>query len=131
MAKVMPNPQSFNVTVQEVRDTTSTELGSSFNVSSQAVTGTALSTPGTSLTVDFKVENSRGEAVDVTVRITDPSGSQSFDASGTITWDEGDTSTAWIEFSNFPPKGAGDPTGECAYAIVTSGPEVSARVFTV
>ncbi len=132
MAPVNVGPPTFNVTVRQVTGTASTGLGSTFNIGSTAtVTGVALASPGEFLTVDFSIENSRGEANTVTIVTSDPSGSNAFLGEGVITWAEGDTSTAWVQFTEFPLQADQEtPTGSCDYAI-TSLTDASASVFTV
>lgn len=132
MATVSVSPQTFNVTVLQVTGTNSTELGSSFNVGSLApVTDTALATPGVKLTVDVQAENTKGVANSLTVAVTDPSGSNGFFGEGTITWEEGDSGVAWIEFTGFPLQADQETeTGECGLSLQTSTEDVGVRVFT-
>ncbi|MEV7738911.1 hypothetical protein AB0O75_43885 [Streptomyces sp. NPDC088921] len=132
MATVSVSPQTFNVTVLQVTGTNSTGLGSSFNVGSLApVTDTALATPGVKLTVDVQAENTKGVANSLTVAVTDPSGSNGFFGEGTITWEEGDSGVAWIEFTGFPLQADQETeTGECGLSLQTSTEDVGVRVFT-
>ncbi|MCQ9179798.1 hypothetical protein KMT30_12335 [Streptomyces sp. IBSBF 2953] len=133
MATVSGSSQTFNVTVLEVSDTNSTGLGSSFNVGSLApVTDTALATPGVKLTVDVQAENTKGVANSLTVAVTDPSGSNGFFGEGTITWEDGDSGVAWIEFTEFPLQADQvTETGECGLSLQTSTEDVGVRVFTL
>ncbi|MEH0474956.1 hypothetical protein ACN6K4_005716 [Streptomyces hayashii] len=133
MATVSGSSQTFNVTVLEVSDTNSTGLGSSFNVGSLApVTDTALATPGVKLTVDVQAENTKGVANSLTVAVTDPSGSNGFFGEGTITWEDGDSGVAWIEFTGFPLQADQvTETGECGLSLQTSTEDVGVRVFTL
>jgi len=132
MAIISVSPQTFNVTVLQVTGTNSTGLGSSFNVGSLApVTDTALATPGVKLTVDVQAENTKGVANSLTVEVTDPSGSNGFFGEGTITWEEGDSGVAWIEFTGFPLQADQETeTGECGLSLQTSTEDVGVRVFT-
>lgn len=132
MATVSVSSQTFNVTVLQVSGTNSTGLGSSFNVGSLApVTDTALATPGVKLTVDVQAENTKGVANSLTVAVIDPSGSNGFFGEGTITWEDGDSGVAWIEFTGFPLQADQvTETGECGLSLQTSTEEVGVRVFT-
>ncbi|MCQ9130281.1 hypothetical protein [Streptomyces hilarionis] len=133
MATVSGGSQTFNVTVLQVSGTNSTGLGSSFNVGSLSpVTDTALATPGVKLTVDVQAENTKGVANSLTVAVTDPSGSNGFFGEGTITWEDGDSGVAWIEFTGFPLQGDQvTETGECGLSLQTSTEDVGVRVFTL
>jgi hypothetical protein len=132
MATVSVSSQSFNVTVSQVSGTNSTGLGSSFNVGSLApVTDTALAAPGVKLTVDVQAENPKGVANSLTVAVLDPSGSNAFFGEGTISWEDGDSGVAWIEFTGFPLQADQvTETGECGLSLQTSTEDVSVRVFT-
>ena len=132
MATVSVDLASF-VTVQEVTGTSSTGLGSTSNVGSQApVTKTPMATPGTLLTVDIQAENTKGLANTLTATVTDPSGSSGFAGQATITWDEGDSGVAWIQFTGFPRQAdQSTETGECTLSMQSSGEDVSVRWFTV
>ncbi|CAL9455357.1 hypothetical protein SUDANB105_02517 [Streptomyces sp. enrichment culture] len=133
MTSVSGSQRTFNVKVQQVSGTNSADLGSAFRVGSvAAATGTALSSPGEPLTVDIKVENFRGEAATVTAAVSDQSGSNAFFGEGTLHWDEGETDELWIQFTGFPPQADQvTPTGSCEYSLISSGPDVDVRVFTV
>ncbi|SER37346.1 hypothetical protein SAMN04487983_101580 [Streptomyces sp. yr375] len=123
-----------NVTVQPVGGTSSTGLGSSFNVGSLApVEDLPLSSPGApGLTVDIQVENPKGTANTLTATVEDTSGSGAFIGQGTITWADGDSGVAWIEFTNFPLQGDQvTPTDRCKLTLQTSGDDVSVRWFTI
>jgi hypothetical protein len=132
MATVSVSPQTFNVSVLQVTGTNSTGLGSSFNVGSLApVTDTELATPGVKLTVDVQAENTTGAANSLVVAVTDPSGTNGFFGQGTISWDDGDDSVAWIEFTGFPLQADQvTDTGECGISLQTSAQDVAVRVFT-
>ncbi|ELP62168.1 hypothetical protein ACKI1I_28850 [Streptomyces turgidiscabies] len=132
MATVSVSPQTFNVAVLQVTGTNSTGLGSAFNVGSLApVTDTALASPGVKLTVDIQAENPKGVANSLTVAVTDPSGSNGFFGQGTITWDDGDSGVAWIEFTGFPLQADQvTDTGECGLSLQTSSEDAAVRVFT-
>ncbi|MFI1304394.1 hypothetical protein [Streptomyces sioyaensis] len=129
MATVNPGPGTFNVRVQQVSDTKSSGSGTSTN---SPQSGTALSSPGEPLTVDIRVKNSHGGANTVTAQVTDPSGSGGFFGEGTLTWNDGDDSEVWIEFTDFPlrPDQAG-ATDECGYSVSASGDAVAVTEFTV
>lgn len=129
MATVNPGPGTFNVLVQQVSDTKSSGLGSSTN---SPVSGNALSSPGTPLTVDIRVKNSHGGANAVTAQVTDPSGSGGFFGEGSLTWDDGDDSEVWIEFTDFPRRGDQvTETDPCGYSVSASGDDVAVTVFTL
>ncbi|MFE6690651.1 hypothetical protein ACFVFQ_29800 [Streptomyces sp. NPDC057743] len=133
MPTVTPDPNTFNVVVQQVSGTKSTGFASTFKAGNVApVKGTALASPGKPLTVDIQVTNSRGGANVVTLAVVDPSGSNGFGGQGTISWDDGDDGDAWIEFTGFPRQADQvTETGECEYSVMVSGDDVSVSVFTV
>ncbi|WP_329220427.1 hypothetical protein OG352_27075 [Streptomyces sp. NBC_01485] len=125
-----------NVTVQPVSGTSSTGLGSSFNVGSLAPVEdqpqSSPGVPGLGLTVDIQVENTKGTANTLTATVEDTSGSGAFSGQGTITWGDGDSGIAWIEFTGFPVQGDGvTPTDRCKLTLQTSGDDVSVRWFTI
>ncbi len=130
---------NMNVAVRSIDDTTSSGLGSSFNVSNGfPVSGKALATPGVPLTVQISAENDRGDGNTCTFVVTDPEGSGLFLGEAALTWQEGDTSTGWVEFSGFPLRADGvSPVGDCDYSISlvhdtdSSGTRIGVRVFTL
>ncbi|MDX3115418.1 hypothetical protein [Streptomyces scabiei] len=84
------------------------------------------------LTVDVQAENTKGVANSLTVAVTDPSGSNGFFGEGTITWEDGDSGVAWIEFTGFPLQADQvTETGECGLSLQTSTEDVGVRVFTL
>ncbi|WP_343948660.1 hypothetical protein [Nonomuraea longicatena] len=128
----------MNVTVRSINDTTSRSMGSSFNVSNGfPVTGVALST-GVPLTVQISADNSRGDGNTCSFAVSDPEGNGRFLGEAALTWEEGDSSVGWVEFSGFPLR-ADDvsPVQECNYAVSlthntdSSGTVVGVRVFTL
>lgn len=139
MATMNIGPNNSNVTVQTISDTTSSSGGSSFNVNSTfAATGTALASPGQLLTVQIGIENSRGDPDTCTIVLSDSSGNNGFNGEAIITWDQDDTSTVWVQFSDFPLQADQDPVSECNYSISllntlnnSEGTEVFAQVFTL
>ncbi|MFI2189516.1 hypothetical protein [Streptomyces sioyaensis] len=128
MATVNPGPGTFNVRVQQVSDTKSSKLGTSTNSPQSDI---ALASQG-ELTVDIRVKNSHGGANTVTAQVTDPSGSGGFFGEGSLTWDDGDDSEVWIEFTDFPRRADGAAgTDKCAYSVSASGDAVAVTQFTL
>ena len=140
MATITVGASNVNVTVQSITGTTSSSGGSSFNVNNTfAATGRALASPGQPLTVQIGIENGRGDPNSCTILLTDSHMNNSFNGEAIITWDQDDTSTGWVQFSNFPLQ-ADQVTlmDECDYAISlvntldsSQGTEVFAQVFTL
>ncbi|MFI0903111.1 hypothetical protein ACH4TE_06120 [Streptomyces sioyaensis] len=129
MATVTPGPGTFNVRVQQVSDTKSSGLGTSTN---SPQSDTAHSSPGKPLTVDIRVKNSHGGANTVTAQVTDPSGSGGFFGEGSLTWDDGDDSEVWIEFTDFPLRADQvTATDSCGYSVNASGDAVAVTEFTL
>ncbi len=140
MGTMMIGPNNSNVTVQTISGTASSSGGSSFNVNGTfAATGTALASPGQLLTVQIGIENSVGDPDTCTIVLTDSHMNNSFIGEAIITWDQDDTSTVWVQFSNFPFQGDQvTPMDECNYSISvfntlnnSQGTEVFAQVFTL
>ncbi|MBO0783134.1 MAG: hypothetical protein J2P37_30330, partial [Ktedonobacteraceae bacterium] len=118
---------------QQIPNTTSSKSGSSFNVgSTYAVTATALASPGQLLTVQVGIENGRGDPNTSTIVLTDSYSNNSFNGEAIITWDQDDTSTVWVQFSDFPLQADQvSPMDKCDYSISVLGTEVSAQVVTL
>jgi hypothetical protein len=84
----------------------------------------------------FEIENSRGDPDQCEVTVSDPYDNNSFTATDTISWQSGDTSIQYIEFSNFPLQADQvTPMDKCHYTMsVTntldgSGTEVSVNIY--
>ena|SRR5271166_4360479 len=85
----------------------------------------------------FEVGNSGSDPNQCVVSVSDDSGNNLFAATGTLTWQSGDSSIQYVEFSDFPPQGDGvTPTEMCAYQMSVvntvdgnSGTEVSVRIY--
>jgi len=127
------DPSSYGVTVQSIQTPTTT--GGSFTVgSTYASTGVILASPGQLLVVQVGVENYIGDPDTCTIVVTDPHSNQSFQGVATITWDSDDTSTQWVQFSNFPLQADQvTPMDKCNYSIAVSnnnntGTQVYAQV---
>ena len=140
MATMTIGPNNSNVTVQSISGTTSSTGGSSFNVNSTfAATGRALASPGQFLTVQIGIENGSGDPDTCTIVLTDSHMNNSFNGEAIITWDQDDTSTVWVQFSDFPLQADQvTPMDECDYSISvfntlhnSQGTEVFAQVFTL
>ena len=140
MATVNTGVNNLNVSVQAISATTSTSGGSKFNVNgTYPGTGHALASPGALLTVQIGIENWRGDPNTCTIALTDSSSNNSFYGEAIMSWEEGDTSLAWVQFSDFPLQADQvTPVGECDYSLTltnsidgSSGTEVSAQVYTL
>ncbi|GAC1380019.1 MAG: hypothetical protein NVSMB33_05690 [Ktedonobacteraceae bacterium] len=140
MATMTVGSNSYNVTVQSIQSATSSTGGSSFNANSTyAATGVALASPGQLLTVQVGIENYRGDPDTCTIQLTDPYGNQSFQGVATISWNENDTSTVWVQFSGFPLQAdQSTPMDKCNYSIAvlniidnSQGTDVNAQVYTL
>jgi hypothetical protein len=121
-----------NVSVQSISGTTSSSTGSTGNVTSQPTSfHVNVTTPP--LVVQISIENYRAEAGECVVSVSDSSGNGGFYGEATLDWDEGDSDTLWVQFSDFPLKSDGStPTDACDYALVlNSGTQMSAVVYTV
>lgn len=107
---------------------------SDFNLNSNSsVTGTAWTDNDVLL---FEVENSRGDPDQCDVSVTDYYGNNSFAAGGTLTWQSGDTSIYYLEFSGFGLQADGvTPMDQCNYQMTIgntvdgSGTEVRVRIY--
>ena len=140
MATMTIGPNNANVTVQSISGTTSSTGGSSFHVTStSAATGRALASPGQLLTVQIGIENGRGDPDTCLIVLTDSHLNNAFTGEAIIIWDQDDTSTVWVQFSDFPLQGDQvTPMDECDYSISvfntlnnSQGTEVSAQVLTL
>ena len=140
MATVTIGASNVNVTVQSIAGTTSSTGGSSFNINNTfAATGRALASPGQPLTVQIGIENERGDPNSCTLLLTDSHMNNSFNGEAIIAWEQDDTSTAWVQFSNFPLQADQvTPMDECDYSIAlvntldnSQGTQAFAQVFTL
>jgi len=83
----------------------------------------------------FEVENSRADPDQVVVSVSDAYGNSSFAATGTLTWQSGDSSTQYVEFSGFPPQSDGTAMDKCSYQMSVvntvdgSGTEVAVTIY--
>jgi hypothetical protein len=123
--------QSINVDVQQIPDVSITTNPSSAPVGTVAdATGQALASPGELLLVQIGIENSRSEPNTVTITVTDSHANGSFLAQAVVGFDEGDDSTAFAQFSNFPLQADQvTPMDRCDYRINVVGSSVVYQVF--
>jgi hypothetical protein len=123
--------QNVSLGVQEMSGVTVSSNPSSFNVGSVGdVTGVALASPGEFLLVQVGIENFRGEANTATVTVTDSHANESFLGQALLAFDEGDDSTAFVQFSNFPLQADQvTPMDKCDYRISLVGSTVACQVF--
>ena len=84
----------------------------------------------------FEVENSESDPDQCVVSVSDNSGNNLFTATGTLTWQAGDSSTQYVEFSGFPPQADGTPKEQCNYQMSVvntvdnnSGTEVRVTIY--
>jgi hypothetical protein len=109
---------------------------SDFNMNSNnGATGTAWIDNNVLL---FEIENLRADPDQCVVTVSDSSGNNLFAATGTLTWQSGDYSIQYVEFSDFPPLPDGDntPPDQCNYQMSvvntvdgSSGTEVRVRIY--
>src|SRR5262245_43672595 len=125
-----------NVTVKQISGSTSSVAPSSFNVNSDSPTpvGTALASPV--LTVQVGVDNSlRGDPDRCTITVSDSSGSNLFLGQASIEWPADDTSTQFVQFSDFPLQADQvTPTDRCNYVLSLvnmTDPNTSTEVFAL
>jgi hypothetical protein len=125
--------QNVNVDVQQIpgvsvsSNPSSGTAGTTFDV-----TGTALASPGELLLVQVSIGNSRSEANTATITVTDSHANDSFLGQAVISFDEGDDSTAFVQFSNFPPQADQvTPMDKCDYQINLVGSFVDYQVFAL
>lgn len=123
--------QHINVDVQQIPEVTVSTNPSSATVSIVAdVTGRTLASPGQLLLVQVGIENFRSEANTVTITVTDSHANDSFLGQAVVNFGEGDDSTAFVQFSNFPLQADQvTPMDECDYRINVVGSSVSYQVF--
>lgn len=123
--------QNINVDVQQIPEVTVSTNPSSATVSTVAdATGQALASPGQLLLVQVGIENFRSEANTVTITVTDSHANDSFLGQAVVNFGEGDDSTAFAQFSNFPLQADQvTPMDECDYRINVVGSSVSYQVF--
>lgn len=124
--------QNVNVDVNEIAGITvntnpdSGTVGSTFDT-----TRTALASPGEDLLLQASIENDRAEANAVTVAVTDSHSNNSFLGEVSIDFAEGDDSTVFVEFSNFPLQADQvTPMDKCEYRIHLVGSQVNYEVFS-
>ena len=125
--------QNTIVDVQQIPDVTVGSNPSSANVSSAGdARGQALASPGEVLLVQVGIENFRSEANTVTVTVTDAHLNESFFGQVELDFDEGDDSTAFVQFSNFPLQADQvTPMDKCDYRISVVGSTVAYQVFAL
>jgi hypothetical protein len=123
--------QNINVDVQQIPQVTVSTNPSSATVSTVAdATGQALASPGQLLLVQVTIENFRSEANTVTITVTDSHANDSFLGQAVVDFGEGDDSTAFVQFSDFPLQADQvTPMDECDYRINVVGSSVSYQVF--
>lgn len=125
--------QSVNVGVQQIPDVSVGTNPSSATVGTVAdATGQALASPGELLLVQVGIENFRSEANTVTVTVTDPHANDSFLGQAVLTFAEGDDSTAFVQFSDFPMQADQvTPMDKCDYRINVVGSTVAYQIFAL
>jgi hypothetical protein len=123
--------QNINVDVQQIpRVTVSTDPSSATVGTVADATGRALASPGQLLLVQVGIENFRSEANTVTTTVTDSHANDSFLGQAVVNFSEGDDSTGFVQFSNFPLQADQvTPMDECDYMINVVGSLVSYQVF--
>jgi hypothetical protein len=82
-----------------------------------AATGRVLASPGQLLAVQIGIENGRGDPDTCLIVLKDSSMNNSFNSEAVITWDQDDTNTVCVQFSDFPLQGDQvTPIDECDYS---------------
>jgi hypothetical protein len=125
--------QSVNVDVRQIQKVDVPSNPSSGTAGTVAdVTGQALASPGELLLVQIGIENFRSEANTVTITVTDSHANESFIGQAIADFSEGDDSTAFVQFSNFPLQ-ADQVTAmdKCDYRISVAGSSVAYQVFAL